>query len=217
MKRTLFYALSVAFLTAGLVSCGKTTKGKMVNEWKVTSQTETSTSVQSNGDKQEETRTYSENAVTRTTVYTPSIGPVMTTSQTGIVNSNDLKIDKDGTWTWTQTILYGSGNSTTLSTDEQSGTWSFIGKTKGDEFKKNERILFNILSIKNTTVQTSNGSASTSTSTDTYLTGETSMIFTVKESKKDELQMEAEGKNVYTEDSDVSTYTSKISVTLSAK
>lgn len=217
MKRTLFYTLSVAFLTAGMVSCGKTTKGKMVNEWKVTSQTETSTSVQSNGNKTEQTTTYSENAVTKTTVQTPSIGPALTTSQTGIVNSNTLTIDKDGTWTWTQTILYGSGNSTALSTDEQSGTWSFVGKTKGDEFKKNERVLFNVLSAKNTTVQTSNGSATTNKTTDTYLTGENTMIFTVKESKKDELQMEAESKNVYTDDSDVSTYTSKIAVTLSAK
>lgn len=217
MKRTLFYALSVAFLTASLVSCGKTTKGKMVNEWKVTSQTETSTNVQSNGNKTDQTTTYSENAVTRTTVQTPSVGPVLTTSQTGIVNSNTLTIEKDGTWTWTTTVLYGSGNSTALSTDEQSGTWSFVGKTKGDEFKKNERVLFNVLSAKNTTVQTSNGSATTNKTTDTYLTGENTMIFTVKESKKDELQMEAEGKNVYTDDSDVSTYTSKISVTLSAK
>lgn len=217
MKRTLFYALSVAFLTAGLVSCGKTTKGKMVNEWKVSSQTEVTKTIEPDGDTYDGTTTYSENAVTKTTVFTPSIGPTMTSSQTGIVNNNDLKIGKDGTWTWTTTVLYGSGNSTTLSTDEQSGTWSFIGKTKGDEFKKNERILFNALSIKNTTVQTSNGSASTSTTTDTYLTGESTMIFTIKESKKDELQMETEGKNVYTQNSDVSTYTSKISVTLSAK
>lgn len=217
MKRTLFYALSVAFLTAGLVSCGKTTKGKMVNEWKVSSQTETTNTVESDGDKYDGTTTYSENAVTRTTVYTPTVGPALTTSQTGIVNSNTLTIEKGGTWTWTTTVLYGSGNSTALSTDEKSGTWSFIGKTKGDEFKKNERVLFNVLSTKNTTVQTSNGSATTSKTSDTYLTGESTMIFTIKESKKDELQMEAEGKNVYTDDSDVSTYTSKMSVTLSAK
>ncbi len=217
MKRTLFYALSVAFLTAGLVSCGKTTKGKMVNDWKVSSQTEVRTSIESNGDKYDATTTYTETSVNKTTVYTPTIGPVMTTAQNGIVNTNEVQISKDGTWTWTTTALYGSGNSTTLSTDVQSGTWSFIGKTKGDEFKKNERILFNLLSMKNTTVQTNNGSANTSTTTDTYLTGESTMIFTIKESKKDELQMEAEGKNVYTEDSDISTYTSKLSVTLSAK
>ncbi|MNE17672.1 hypothetical protein D3C87_32960 [compost metagenome] len=217
MKRTLFYALSVAFLTAGLVSCAKTTKGKMANEWKVTSQNETSTSVQADGNKTEETTTYSATTLSKTTVYTPVIGPQMTSVQTGIINTNDLKIEKDGTWTWTKTILYGSGNSTELSTDIQSGTWSFIGKTEGDEFKKNERVLFNILSVKNTTIETDQGSATTTTSSDTYLTGESTMIFTIKESKKDELQMEAEGKNVYTDDSDISTYTSKISVTLSEK
>lgn len=217
MKRTLFYALSMAFLTVGLVSCAKTSKGKMVNEWKVSSQNESSTSVQFDGDKTVETVSYSENAVTRTTVYTPAIGLQMETVQTGIVNTNELEIGKDGTWTWTKTILYGSGTSTELSTDIQSGTWSFIGTTKGDEFKKNERVLFNILSIKSTTIETNQGTITNSSGSDTYLTGEKTMIFTIKESKKDELQMEAEGKNVYTDDSDVSTYTSKISVTLSEK
>ena len=216
MKRITVYTLSVAFLAAGMLSCGKTSRGKMINDWNVESSTSEITFLGSDGEKLVTNEVIMDNSITTKYIQTSADGGTETSSSTGKVNANSWAIKKDGTWTWTRELEYSEGGGQKMIT-EQSGTWSFIGKTKGDEFKKNERILFNILSIKNTTVQTSNGSASTSTSTDTYLTGETSMIFTVKESKKDELQMEAEGKNVYTEDSDVSTYTSKISVTLSAK
>lgn len=76
---------------------------------------------------------------------------------------------------------------------EKSGTWSFVGKTKGDDFKKNERILFNVLSESESIIQTLNQVIVTNqTSANTYLTGEKMLIYTVTESKKDQLGMNLE-------------------------
>lgn len=222
MKKIFICTLSVAFLTVGLSSCAKSSKGKMANEWKVTEYSETSTDTESNGDKTVTTTTMTESTVTMTTESTPSGGSTTTTTQTGTVNTNEMTIEKDGTWTSTRDItstdeIFGV-TVTTKMTMTASGTWAFVGKTKGDDFKKNERVLFNTLSATNTTVTTPNGGTSTtSTSTDTYMTGENVMVYTVVESKKDELQLEAEIGNTYTSGSNTSSVKGKTTITLAGK
>jgi hypothetical protein len=220
MKKIFYYTLSVAFMATAMASCAKSTKGKMANEWKVTSYQEKSTDVQDNGDKTVSTTTMTENAITMTTEDTPSGGSTTTTTRTGTVSANDLTIKKDGTWTWTQnaTIVenFGFTVTTTYNTNK-SGTWSFVGKTKGDDFKKNERILFNVLSESGSTVQTSGNTSLTSTSSDTYLTGEYTMLFTVKESKGKSLELESEGANSSTYNNQTSTYNTSTSMKLEEK
>lgn len=204
MKKVFICTLSVAFLTVGLSSCGKSSKGKMSNEWKVTEYNDTRTETQSNGDKTVTTTTMTETTATMTEVDTPNGGSSTTTTSTATINANTMTIDKDGTWKatrdWTATQALGGGiTATTKVTESTSGTWAFVGKTKGDDFKKNERVIFNTLSESNTQTTTiGSGSPTTTTSSDTYKTGENVMVYTVKESKKSELQLEAEIGNTST-------------------
>ncbi|WP_430403751.1 hypothetical protein [Fluviicola sp.] len=195
MKKIIYSTLSVALLAVSISSCAKSSKGKMANEWKVTEFNSTETDTDSNGDQTVSTTSMTESTATMTTVQT-SGGSSQTTTQSGTVNANEMTIDKDGTWTSTRDItstqsILGTTATTNMKT-VTSGTWAFVGKTKGDDFKKNERVLFNTLSETYTQVYTYNGSSQTSASTDTYLTGENVMIYTVTESKGKELALESE-------------------------
>src|SRR5690606_3459595 len=70
------------------------------------------------------------------------------------VTSDNWVIEKDGTFSRTYNYTYteeenGWGGFTTVTTDYTvtstiSGTWSFVGKAKG-EFKNKESVVFNIL------------------------------------------------------------------------
>ncbi|WP_246073871.1 hypothetical protein [Fluviicola chungangensis] len=193
----------------------------MANEWKVTEYSQTETDTESNGDKTVYTTSLTETTATMTTEDTPNGGSTTTTTQTGTVNMNEMTIDKDGTWTSTRDItttdvVFGV-NTTTKVTMTASGTWAFVGKTKGDDFKKNERVMFNTLSESTTSVYTAGSTTQTSSSSDTYMTGENVMVYTVKESKKDELQLEAEIGNTYTSGSNTSTTKGKTTITLAGK
>ncbi|MNY13951.1 hypothetical protein D3C86_1471100 [compost metagenome] len=109
---------------------------------------------------------------------------------------NDFTINKDGTWSSVREITKPQGNNFNTSRGEESGTWSFIEKTKGDDFKKNERVLFNVLDVKYYSVTKQGGAIiSENTSTSTYLSGERSQIYTITSSKKKKLEMEIENDN----------------------
>jgi hypothetical protein len=199
MKRIFYYILGITFLAVCLASCGKTTKGKITNEWRVVSYSEQTT----NGD----------------TINSYSTGDASN-------NSNNLTIDKDGTWTW-KTASSHSGyvfGGTVFLTDKesttQSGTWSFIGKTKGDDFKKNERVLFTVLSESSLKSETGGGGNpvfpdTTVSSSQTYLTGEKVLIYTVVKSTHKELQLESESS--HTNSSTGETSSKKVKVLLEAK
>lgn len=218
MKKIFYSTLSIALLAVSISSCAKSSKGKMSNEWKVTEYNSKETDTQANGDETVTTIIMTETSVTQTTEDTPNGGSTTTTTQTGTVNTNEMTIEKDGTWTSTRDLTYVNGLVTTKLTMSTSGTWAFVGKTKGDDFKKNERVLFNTLSETNTQAVTiSGGSTSTSSSTDTYMTGENVMVYTVKESKKDELQLEAEMGNTYTSGSNTSSTKGTTTITLGEK
>ncbi|MGV3612538.1 MAG: hypothetical protein ACO1N0_16385 [Fluviicola sp.] len=221
MKKIFICTLSVALLTVGLSSCGKSSKGKMANEWKVTEYNQTTTEMEANGDKTVSTTTMTETAATMTETTT-SNGSSTTTTGTAVVNANTWTIEKDGTWKATRDWTTSSTNlgiTTTYRTTEMtSGTWAFVGKTKGDEFKKNERVIFNTLTSSMTqVVTTGNGNPTTYSSNDTYKTGEETMIYTVTESKAKELQLEAEIGNTSTFGSSTSSVTGKTTVTLAGE
>lgn len=169
MKKIFYYTLCLAFCVPAITSCKKSTKGKMVNEWRV--------------------KTYKE--TTPNGIFIMSDSP------------NEISIKKDGTWTWnreyksTALLFGGSIYATNASTTQQSGTWSFVGKTKGDVFKKNERVIFNILfeeTIDKHTYSPNNAvfQDNTEYTSNTYLVGEKVVIYTVAESTRKELKLTSE-------------------------
>jgi hypothetical protein len=193
MKRISYYSLSITFLAVGLASCGKTTTGKMTNEWRVTSYQEKTELVNTSGDMAMSTVSSNGSDVSNEETNDPSTGPSTTQFQAGTVNAFEYTIKKDGTWSMIKDFTYEYPNGTDNRKQVKSGTWSFIGKTKGDDFKKNERILFNVLSETETVIQTSNQVVVINqVSSNTYLTGENILIYTISESKKDQLGMNLE-------------------------
>jgi hypothetical protein len=200
MKKIILITLSLTFIV-GITSCGKTTKRKLVNDWRVTSSLE-ETEYTSNGDHSTNTTTIAENEVTTSTVYDPSTGPTTTNSATGSVLINEFIIQKDGTWSLVREISFQGGTSSSNNRMEQSGTWSFLKNNKSDDFKKNERVHFNVLKSKSLETVSLSGSVVNSNSyEETYLTGEKVLVYTIKESKKDQLEMEMETSSSLTQTS----------------
>lgn len=199
MKRIFWNVLSVGLVAAGVVSCGKTTRGKMVNDWKVISSSQDYDLVDQSGGKYYSNETVTDNSVTLTFEYiAPDGSPPQKNSQTGTVSENTWSIKKDGTWVWNRTIELTSPNNSEKRIIEKSGTWGFVKKNKEEDFARNERVIFNVLSDKDKRIYTFPGSAPSETnSLDTYLTGELSMIFTVKESSNKLLEMEMDQSNLY--------------------
>ncbi len=214
MKKITVYTLSVAFLAAGMISCGKTTRGKMINDWNVESQTSETTYLGSNEEKLVTNEVIMDNVVTTKYTQTSADGGTEATFSTGKVNANSWAIKKDGTWIWTKELEYSEGGGQKIIT-EQSGTWSFVSKNKEDGFKKNERVIFNVLSNKVTQIFSTNGSVvSTDSSTDTYLTGERNMFFTVKNSSNKLLEMEMDTEFKYKNGTVNNQQTTKLTVRL---
>lgn len=218
-NRNTLYTLCMAFLAAGIASCGKSTTSKITNNWTIVSSEKEQTEVYENGDKD-----YTRNSFTETTVvnhyeYTPSGGTIEVQENSGKVVSNTIEIKKDGTWIWNQELSYdtdfGGNTSNTTTKSIQSGTWNFLGKSKGDDFKKNERIALNILEENSSVIQTMNGVSENSNSSTTFLAGENMLIYTIVESKKKELEMKLEKNYQSTHDGEVSSV--KINQTISLK
>ncbi|WP_343636184.1 hypothetical protein [Fluviicola sp.] len=197
MKKNTFLGFGFAVIAIGMVSCGKSTTGKIANNWTVVSSEENRTSLQSNGDKD-----YTHTSFTETTISThheqTSSGVTTIQESSGKVSANTINIKKDGTWIWNKEWYYeGEQNGMLLHTDIktiQSGTWNFVAKTKGDDFKKNERIALNVLKESNSVFQkqdqvlvSSNGSETT------FAAGGNMWIYTIVKSKNKELELELEG------------------------
>lgn len=217
--KTNYHSILAAFLlTVVLASCGKSTKGKMANDWKVVSMTTETSLTNSDGSKYESTVTANETRMTTKTVTTEADGSVTPTTSEATINTNEFTIEKDGAWKWIQDLSYSTDSGVVRTRNEKSGVWSFIGKNKGDEFKKNERVLFNVLKVdysmthknQGTTVNEYHGNYE-------YLTGSVRMIYTVKESKKDELQLEMESEWTSDQYTDESKSVSNGNITLKTK
>lgn len=143
-------------------SCGKTTRNKVSNTWKITEYHENSEYL--NGHT-------SENGFVFSTYYTTEIGdengfsrkewdeyegiiyPMINIS--GQFDKNELTIHKDGTWfsekkyenRQTEEFPAFSRTTVTQQTEKKNGTWYFIGKNQASDFKKNEKITFFTLGI----------------------------------------------------------------------
>ena len=202
MKKLIFSALSIALLAGAMTSCGKTTKGKLSNDWKFESFNIKSVDTQENGDYTVGTATSSGSTITITAQEFSNGSSSPMVSSTGTVTDPTFKINKDGTWRIDRTLSFTDNSTvgetkTTTSVQMDSGTWSFIGKNKEEDFKKNERVLFNTLATSNnsTEVKTIGNSPSITTTSSTskkFKLGELATIYIVKESKRKELELTTE-------------------------
>lgn len=210
MKRVSLFVAVAALSVGTLVSCGKSSKGKMDGEWNIDSMSTTSTYTSSNGNVSSEVESYE--GTTYKTVSTDQNGSVTTT---GTVNSSSWNINKDGTWDRELSYTLSGSGYTYKTTEKSSGKWDFAAGV--GEFKKNERIVFSTTSETTTDVSTIGSVSSTTTETDTYLDGENSMVFVITESKKKNLEMEAEGSNTSTSGSSSTTSAYKATVKMTLK
>ncbi|HRP53817.1 MAG TPA: hypothetical protein PLI97_09965 [Fluviicola sp.] len=218
MKKIILSTLSVALLSLGMVSCGKSTKGKMINDWNVKVYDYSSTYTDDDGDVSTSKYTMTDNALSGSSSYTPSGGSTMTSTYTGTVSENSLSIKKDGTFEMKQNYSQVNSGTTYTTVSSKTGTWSFVGKTKGDDFKKNERVIFNVLTDNESNTTTSGSVSTTSTNADTYESGEYTMVFTVVESKGKELKLEQVGNSSSKQNNDSpSTTVSKVTMELVQK
>nr|WP_294860804.1 hypothetical protein [uncultured Fluviicola sp.] len=176
MKRISFYTC-IALVTIGITSCVKKSEETIANAWRVanyyeeTTHPDGSTSTFSNGDSP----------------YSP----------------NELIIDKDGTWTWnrhyssTITIFGGSILLSIKTSETQKGTWAFVKVIAGDNLAKNDRLLFNTLSKSTVNSQTGGGGNpnfpdTTTSSSETYATGENKLVYTITKFDEKTMWMESE-------------------------
>lgn len=210
MKKILLF-VAVATLASGtMVSCGKSSKGKMEGEWNLDSMSNTSTS--SNGSS----TSTSTMSVEGTTITQSQTSGGTTVTQTGVVNSSSFKINKDGTWERMISYTFSGTGYSNTKTITSSGTWDFA-KGVSDDYKKNERVIFCTLSESSKEDNTVGSSTTSSTDTDTYLDGENTQVFVITESKSKSLSMEAKGSNTSTNSgsSGSSTYTEETTFKLS--
>jgi carbohydrate-selective porin OprB len=215
MKKVFILGLSAVVLAGGVISCGKTTKGKMANEWTVSAYDLNDVTTYSDGDKSTSTQVLAGNALNSTEVYAPNGGSASTSTSTMTVNEWSYTIDKDGTWSsvsnTTSTGLDSTFNITTFEYDtyvvtenevtNMSGVYNFVGKSKTEEFKKNERVLFNTLASTSVSTRTEGGDAAVVTTDEvTLIAGDYITVYTVVESKGKELSLEvlSDVSNTYT-------------------
>ncbi len=189
MKKLLFFVAVATFATGTMVSCGKSSKGKLDNEWKIDSSEHVTTNT-SGGSTSTNTQ-----KISGTTITNTSVNGGTTSTSTGTINESKWTIKKDGTWervlsyTFTETVL---GNTMTITTSiTESGNWDFFAGV--GEFKKNERIVFNTLNSKTVESTTYAGNTDTETTVNTYQDGEVSEIFVITESTKKALAFEFTG------------------------
>lgn len=196
MKARVHYGF-MALLVIGLASCGKSTTGKITNNWGVVSSEEERTIINQDGDKGYLRTSFTETTISTYSENTPSGGTTTIQESSGKVSANILNIKKDGTWIWNQEWTYegiqGGLQVHTIIKTIQSGTWNFMGKSKGDDFKKNERIAFNVLKKSTSFFQNQDQVLVSSGGNETsYLTGENMLIYTIVKSNNKELQLELE-------------------------
>lgn len=212
MKKAILFVAGAALITGSMVSCGKSTKGKMAGEWNIDSYVSNSTDT-NNGSTDSE----NVNATGGTVTITSTSGGT-TTTQTGTFSNATYTIAKDGTWSNSMTVSFTENiwgtDVTTTQIMIASGTWDFL---KGiGEFKKNERVVFNTLSSSTTETTTTGGSSTTDINSNTYLDGENSDIYVITESKGKSLILTADQNNTST-GSWTSNYTNTTTIKLSIK
>ncbi len=139
MKALTIIALAAVTLSAGLTSCKKgendpflslsSRKARLAGEWTVSASSSTSSNT-FGGTTTTSTSTY--NGTTENSTY--SSGGVSIPSTTNY--TIEMIINKDGSFSRT-TI-----NSTDQEKYEETGSWTFAGKNKADEYKNKELVVF---------------------------------------------------------------------------
>ncbi len=210
MKRVFILGLSISLLTGGISSCKKTSKRKMVNEWSITEFKSVATIKNDFGVNSKIVKVLDGASLKTTSTGVPSSvgGSSMNLELSGTVNTWTYSIKKDGTWsskedittTWVDSTFDSSvWNVVTHKENElkeTSGIWNFIGKSKTEDFKKNERVLFNILVSNAKKSVTSGGNdPQVIVNKNTYIAGEKVLVFTVVESKNKELILQTDSKH----------------------
>jgi len=203
MKKLMVYGLSVMFIAGGVASCKK---GKVSNEWKISSWSEVSTNTYDDGEVNVNTTTADGTTISSTYTSTPSGGTATTTTSNGTVQKLTWTIAKDGTFTrelnYTFINTFTGGSATFASTTKVSGTWSLVGKNKADEFKKNERVMFTTLkSERSETSTVTGGTPDVSTYSDTYASGENVEVYTIVTAKGKEMELKWDGNQTSTSSS----------------
>ncbi len=188
MKKSLLFVAVAALSVGTLVSCGKSSKGKMDGEWNIDSKSSVNTYTDNSGTSSNST-TIEGSMITKTSTGTNGTS----TTKTGTVSSAVWNIKKDGTWDKTITYTITGNNSSETSSTVSSGKWDFAAGV--GEFKKNERVLFSTLSETSTSSTTVGNLTITGKESDTYLDGENSEIYVITESKKKSLQLEYKSSN----------------------
>lgn len=206
MKKDFFLITSMFFALIFATSCKKPSKAKVTNFWKITSFKTVETDIESYTGS-----TYSATTSMEGTAdsFTQTGGGSITQ---GTIKTHTFNIKPDGTWIlqYEYTTETSQGNST-ISHDilsVQSGTWAFLAKDRTKQFKDNKRIIFNLLKetksnvSTNTTLGTpSTSQTSTSNSENTYLSGESALIYTITSSTSKELKLSMDGNQSYTDSS----------------
>lgn len=219
-------------------------KARLAGEWTVTYFKSISTWDNGAGDSSSYTQE-SNDGKTQTNTSVSTSGGVAGTPQitTTTIDLWEMTINKDGSYTEvknttevTVTDLGGGVTSTDteVRTRSYSGSWSFVGKDKTGDYKKNERVIFTVTlydgTYQNTNVYNDNGTATTtvgdlSTSNETYLTGEWVNYMDILQLKGKEVKLVLEGDNTDintttgggTTVSTTTKYTDLTEITLTAK
>ncbi len=191
MKKASLFVAIAAISVGTLVSCGKSSKGKMDGEWNMDSVTYTGSST--GGGNSSTTNTKIDGS-TYSKTETDQNG---TTVETGTVSTAVWNIKKDGTWEQNLNYTINEPNISTNYSVVTSGNWDFAAGV--GEFKKNERVMFSTLAANVTKVVTAGLLSTTTTSSATYADGETTETYVITESKKKSLEMETKNANTWKE------------------
>jgi len=178
MKKTTIYLMAFLFISLGMNSCKKgendpflslkSRSSRLVGEWDITKMTRIESGIWTGVDY---TNTYViENGVSTSTFAAGG----NSTSSTGTVSNYSFNILKDGSYSNTMTYDNGSGDET----QNDEGSWMFIGKNKNEDLKNKEGIMFTTSSSSTTS------SGSTSTNTYTGLTDGNIMLIDQLKSKE---------------------------------
>jgi len=205
MKKTLILLFVTALGAGTMSSCSKSNKGKLSGEWTINSYS--TTYAQTSGNPSvTNTEVMTLNGSTITSVSSSSSAGAVTSTENGTVAAATWNIEKDGTWTriidMTFTVTEPTYSFSNQNVTTESGTWSFVGKNKTADLKKNERVVMSTLSSSSTvnSTYTVGGVSSTDTSTDTqtYSEGEYAETFLIVESKSKELSLSQVGASTST-------------------
>lgn len=178
-------------LSVVVASCQKTTKRKLANEWNVDFYQEEYHFVQSNTINREK---YENGQYSRVEISNGEEDTVFK----GTVVSNTMTINTDGTWS--SFIEYSAYNSNPnnpnpivkVYKNTRSGTWNFAKGRKGDDFKKNELVYFNVTKLNYVDYKTTDP-LDVDESTVELAPGTLFETFRVIESKSKTLELKQEG------------------------